>query len=94
MPSAIESLRDVVEMHRLRRIVADAPGRSQENHRCGNFFREDHGIMSCAAGHAMGLATGFLNGMLDLLRQKRIHRHGMLCEERPPLHGHTAPRGD
>ena len=41
--------------------------------------------MPRAAGHAMGLATGFLNGMLNLLRQKRIHRHGVLREERPEV---------
>src|SRR5882762_8679975 len=93
MLSALERSRDVVQMHGFRRIVADAPGRAQKKDRRGKFFRQSHGIVSRAAGHAMGLATRFLHGMLDLLRQKRIHCHGMLGEERPPLHGHAAPRG-
>ena len=49
--------------------------------------------MACTAGHAMGLATSFLNGMPDLRHQERIHRHGMLGKERPPPQGHTAARG-
>src|SRR5260370_26940699 len=92
MKSAFERFSNVVEMHRYRRIVADSPGRSKKNHRRGNFFREDHGIMPSAARHSMGLATGFLNGMFDLLYEKRIHRHRILRQKRPPLHGHTAPR--
>ena len=40
----------------------------------------------------MWLATGFLNGLRDLLCEKRIHRHRVLRQESPPLHGHAAPR--
>src|SRR5258705_11947238 len=94
MPSAIESPRDVVEMHRFRRIVADAPRRSQKNHRRGNFFREDHGIMSRARRHAMVISICVLNGKFDLLHYKSIHSYVMLFEAKPPRHRNTASIAD
>jgi hypothetical protein len=78
MMPALERLRDIIEMHGFRRIVADAPWRSQKNHCRWDFFSEDHSIMSCAARHAMWLASCFMSGMLNLFRQEWIHGHGIL----------------
>src|SRR5215510_5916517 len=42
------------------RMMADAARRAEEEHDGGNFGRENHGIVSGAAGHAVhGIARGF-----------------------------------
>ena len=84
MDAAVKRTLDVLHVHRLGGIVADASGRAQEDHRGRDFFGKDHGVVASAAGHAMRLAAGIADGVLDLFGEERVHGHGTLREEGAP----------
>ena len=55
-------------------IVADSAGSSQKNHRRWNFLRQNHGIVTRAAHHAMRIASGLRDCPFYLSRKEWIHR--------------------
>ena len=67
--------------------MTDTAGSSQKDHRGGNLFRQNHGIVTRAANHAMCFATRLLRGLLDLIRQKWIHGNRRLFQQYFSLHG-------
>ena len=82
--TALKRFDDVSGFYRLGGIVADPSGSSQKNHGGGNFFRQNHGIMSGAAHHAVRFTPGFSDRLFNFIDQKRAHRHRLLIQESIP----------
>ena len=91
MQTALDGFGDIVNRNRLRRVVTDSPGCSQEDHRGRDLFRNNHGIMSCAADHAVRFTTCPTDGFFNLATKRRIHRYCRLIYQRAPAHGERAP---
>ena len=84
MHAAFDRFGDIFDYYRFCGIVADAAGSAQKDHRRWNFFCDDHGIVSCAADHAVWRATGFADCLFYLGRERRIHGHCRLIEALGP----------
>ena len=75
-------------------FVADAARRAQKNQRRRNFFRQDHGVVSCAADHPMRFAARVPNCVFGLPRQHWVHRYRGLIQKHAVAHRKTALRRD
>ena len=71
---------DVVLQHPLVGMMADPAGTPQEQHRRRHPSRDDHRVVSGAAGHAMHRPSGRGDGTREGVRERRRHRHGGLIE--------------
>jgi hypothetical protein len=77
-----------------RGVVADSAGGAKKDHCGGNFVGKDHSVVAGAAGHAMRLASRAANGFLNLLDEKRVHRHGALTQQNFLLERQAATLGN
>src|ERR1700722_9542790 len=94
MHAAVDCLLDVLKSNGFGGVVADSAGRPQEDHRGGNFFGEDHSIVTGATRHAMRLTSGPADRFFDLVDKEWIHRDALLVQQYVAAHGESAALGN
>jgi len=76
MQAAFEGSGYIVKVDGFCGVMADAAGGTQKNHCRGNFFGQDHRVMTGAAYHAVGCAAYLADCLLNLAAEEGIHRDG------------------
>src|SRR5215472_3494407 len=73
MHSGAECRGHIFDQHIFIRMMADAAGRAQEQHGCGDFGGENHGIVPGATGHVVNGIAGSFYSLSQPLHQSCIH---------------------
>jgi len=81
MQAALDRFFNVFRCDRFRRIVTDPARSPQKDHRGRNPLGQNHGIVTSAAHHPVGLASGLDYGLFDFGDPSRIHRDRALVQQ-------------
>src|SRR5215470_4103031 len=73
MHSGVECSGHIFDQHIFIRMMADAAGRAQEQHGCGDFGGENHGIVPGATGQVVNGIAGSFYSLSQPLHQSCIH---------------------
>src|SRR6202050_2235415 len=93
MHATVDCLLDVLKSNGFGGVVADAAGCPQEDHRGGNFFGEDHSIVTGATRHAMRFASGLADRIFDMVHKEWIHCNGLLAQQHVSTNPESAALG-
>src|SRR5947207_8707420 len=80
MHTGVKRCGHVFDQHVFVRMMAHASWGAQKQHNGGNFCGQNHGIVSCAAGHAVDWVTGSFHRLFQSGDHGRIHGNCRLVE--------------